>query len=1084
MTTPGGDSSKKSRRKQLEHSPGVHVQEVAEMANGYVSLPEALRLLKRVFSVRSIMVEGGSRVIGSFLASATDFVDCLFLTIGACMVGGISPATAFEDAQRRVASGCVLPVLSDLQTCQVGDDLVVVGTPKPGTCLPRRPVEGEAAHSRGQERLGAQRNGRALVLFLDLDGCIVTDASLRAQLHERVVRYCRPCYALEARECEELRRKHGSAIRGLQVLAAARGEPMPSSEVARFYKDVFSAIDLSALATGGGVGGNASGMHHQVRLGQLLRALPCKKVLVTDAPRKLYADRVLATLGLEGLWDGVISPEEGGNACNNGSPCHSPTNDATVCWEDVDCRYPADCFERVFLSESDAYLQRVQEVAGIRGVLVSRERPAQHALLEVFGCVPESAPPTAKEYLVAKESIDCSALNGDVRVALVSELKRKRSNGNVLRVLDVGAGLVSMLRHVAELATVAGFSALDYVALERSGDLVDEASKMLHERKGLTSRPIEAEAIAAGVKARFRGFLEAQPSLEVAVTMLQGDAVHLSDDKVCRGWSCVAPDGGGQSDSGAECPCGLVVACGFADLLPPETLSAALHRLAPGALCWMPITFSGRTWFEPTLDDVCSGVEGLAGKRPSDSVVTAAYHQHLMHNEGQHIDVARLQAAFAKRGARSLARGESNWSISPVSDPVMWEAMMRFIGLGATPFLWPHWSAQDWVAARRASRPVIRASNEDFLFELSAQPSPLRHGSYRALSFVAPRSLRIETREREALRLRPGQVELASICSLISTGTELKFFRGDFDPNEGEKLDSTLAGMEESIGYPMDYGYSLCGRVVAVGDAVDASHLGRLFFAFNPHASSAVVDAASLMEVPEGIAPSDAIYLPAIETALSIVHDAHPRAGERVLVIGQGLIGLLVTWLLSQMLVEVEVTDLSPQRLAVALRFGATSAWLAGETRPAARFDAVVEVSGSSSALQTAVDQAQDGGRVVIASWYPSTLALRLGTRFHRSHVKLIASQVSQLPAEVSATWTKQRRFAAALRFLRKLAPSRHLTSLRVPLERAHEAYDALDKAQDVIAAEILYEPTAGGEKLPPKAGDADQAPIKRPRCF
>ena len=94
---------------------------------------------------------------------------------------------------------------------------------------------------------------------------------------------------------------------------------------------------------------------------------------------------------------------------------------------------------------------------------------------------------------------------------------------------------------------------------------------------------------------------------------------------------------------------------------------------------------------------------------------------------------------------------------------------------------------------------------------------------------------------------------------------------------------------------------------------------------------------------------------------------------------------------------------------------------------------------------------------MVVASWYSSALTLQLGTRFHRSHITLVASQVSELPAAVSRTWTKARRFEAAWRLARELRPAAALTTLRVPLARAGEAYARLDEGKEV-AAEISYD--------------------------
>ncbi|CAM9555661.1 unnamed protein product, partial [Phaeothamnion confervicola] len=299
------------------------------------------------------------------------------------------------------------------------------------------------------------------------------------------------------------------------------------------------------------------------------------------------------------------------------------------------------------------------------------------------------------------------------------------------------------------------------------------------------------------------------------------------------------------------------------------------------------------------------------------------------------------------------------------------------------------------------------------------------------LEFVAPRRVEVRSETLAAAAVGPRQVAIAAYCSSVSTGTELKVFRGEFGDGSAA-LDTTIPDMAgQTMTYPMRYGYSLVGRVVHCGAEVERPEglLGRLVFAFSPHASVVVVDYDSVMLVPEGIAAEDAIYVPAVETALSLVQDACPRVGERVAVFGQGMIGLLVTAILSRGhgnvgVGSVTAVDILPARRAAALRrAGATRACdptaLAAEGDDNA-FDVCVEVSGSPRGLQSAVDRAGYGGRVVLGSWYGAAPAtLRLGLDFHRSHVTLQASQVSRVAAALSDRWDKARRFRAAWTLVR-----------------------------------------------------------------
>ena len=303
-----------------------------------------------------------------------------------------------------------------------------------------------------------------------------------------------------------------------------------------------------------------------------------------------------------------------------------------------------------------------------------------------------------------------------------------------------------------------------------------------------------------------------------------------------------------------------------------------------------------------------------------------------------------------------------------------------------------------------------------------------------------------------------------SICSLISSGTELKIFKGLFDD---AALDVNIDGMaDERMTYPLAYGYSLVGRVTSCGSNVqDGKDLvGKLVFLFSPHSSHVIADRSSLQVVPEGISAEDAIFLPSVETALSLVHDAHVRVGENVAVYGQGLIGLLVTSLLSMNKGNLDSSttgafgtitafDTIPDRLAKAAVMGASQALHPKEVSKAGPFDVSIEVSGNGRALQSAIDHTTDGGRVIVGSWYGNKdVTLNLGIDFHRSHKTIKTSQVSDIPAELSGLWTKQRRFGLAWNLVRLLKPSQ-LISRRLTLSDAQQAYMALERGEEIAVA-------------------------------
>lgn len=291
----------------------------------------------------------------------------------------------------------------------------------------------------------------------------------------------------------------------------------------------------------------------------------------------------------------------------------------------------------------------------------------------------------------------------------------------------------------------------------------------------------------------------------------------------------------------------------------------------------------------------------------------------------------------------------------------------------------------------------------------------------------------------------------------------MKIFKGMFDE---AALDVNIKGMaDETMKYPLAYGYSLVGVVTkCAADVPDAKDLvGKLVFTFSPHSSHVIVDRDSIKIVPDGVSARDAIFMPSVETALSIVHDAHVRVGEKVAIYGQGLIGLLVNAILSRThqteivqsgnLGTVTVFDTISDRLAAASKMGAYQALLPSEAANAGPFDVSIEVSGNYRALQSAIDHTSNGGRIIIGSWYGNAdIALKLGIDFHRSHKVIQTSQVSEIPAKLQTLWSKERRFELTWELVKQLRPSRLITK-EVTLDRAQEAYTLLDNGEEIAVA-------------------------------
>ncbi|MFK7847371.1 MAG: zinc-binding dehydrogenase [Rhodothermales bacterium] len=298
-----------------------------------------------------------------------------------------------------------------------------------------------------------------------------------------------------------------------------------------------------------------------------------------------------------------------------------------------------------------------------------------------------------------------------------------------------------------------------------------------------------------------------------------------------------------------------------------------------------------------------------------------------------------------------------------------------------------------------------------------------------------------------------GEVLVASRYSAISSGTEMLAYRGLLP--QGLLLDESLAGMQEEATYPFKYGYALVGTVVRKGEDVDDAWLGRRVFAFHPHESHFVASTNALICLPDDLSFEDALFLANMETAVSFLMDGRPMIGERVLVIGLGVVGLLTaSLLLRQQDLHVDVVDLKEKRRAWAKHIGVHEAYAPPELdliigQEANQYDLVYELSGNPAGLNAAIASAKASGKIVVGSWYGTKpAALDLGGRFHRSKLSIYASQVSTLDPAHAGRWTKSRRLSLALSLLPKLSPRRFI-SHQFSIEKAADAYQLLDQQNE-----------------------------------
>jgi 2-desacetyl-2-hydroxyethyl bacteriochlorophyllide A dehydrogenase len=338
----------------------------------------------------------------------------------------------------------------------------------------------------------------------------------------------------------------------------------------------------------------------------------------------------------------------------------------------------------------------------------------------------------------------------------------------------------------------------------------------------------------------------------------------------------------------------------------------------------------------------------------------------------------------------------------------------------------------------------------------------------RAREVIIQTPGRIEVHEAEVSNPGPGKIRVrTSVCG-ISPGTELLAFRGKLPTRDD--TDHSIDPHAGSATYPMRTGYCSVGVVDKTGPNVDPDWNGRRVFAFQPHGTHSIAETSDVISLSAELSDELATFIPNLETAIGLVMDGQPAIGERVVVLGQGIVGLLVTRLLSRYpLALLASADRVEERRERARSSGADLAidpsdeedrdrlfqLLMAEGEPSCA-DLIFELSGNPDALNDAISFAGFGARIVAGSWYgKKPAALDLGGRFHRNRISISSSQVSTINPAFSARWSKSRRMREVLRLLPGLALENLITH-RFPIGQADQAFALLDQSPENALQVIL----------------------------
>jgi NADPH:quinone reductase-like Zn-dependent oxidoreductase len=257
-----------------------------------------------------------------------------------------------------------------------------------------------------------------------------------------------------------------------------------------------------------------------------------------------------------------------------------------------------------------------------------------------------------------------------------------------------------------------------------------------------------------------------------------------------------------------------------------------------------------------------------------------------------------------------------------------------------------------------------------------------------------------------------GEVMVRTLRSGVSRGSETLVFRGAVPPSQYATMRAPF--QEGEFPGPVKYGYLNVGAVERGPPALR----GRTVFCLYPHQSAYVVPVAAVTVVPEDVPPARAVLAGTVETAVNALWDAAPLVGDRVTVVGAGMVGCCVARLLSRFPgARITLVDVDSSRAGVADVLGVDFA-LPADAEDGR--DLVIHTSATSAGLQRSLELQAPEGTVIELSWYgESEVSLSLGGAFHSGRLGIRASQVGTVSPARAARRTTADRLALALELLR-----------------------------------------------------------------
>ncbi|RMG27350.1 MAG: dehydrogenase [Methanobacteriota archaeon] len=298
----------------------------------------------------------------------------------------------------------------------------------------------------------------------------------------------------------------------------------------------------------------------------------------------------------------------------------------------------------------------------------------------------------------------------------------------------------------------------------------------------------------------------------------------------------------------------------------------------------------------------------------------------------------------------------------------------------------------------------------------------------RSVWFDAPNKVSI--RDEEICEIDE-KVIVKSLFSGISLGTESLVLNGKVPQEITRQM--KLKYQQGDFSFPIKYGYSLVGKVISEG-----KYTGEIVHILHPHQTHAVVEKHDIFLINRSIPLPRVALISNMETAVNAIWDAKPLLGDKIAVVGFGLIGSLIARILKEIQgYEVWIDDISPVKQKLAGQMGFN---LIGDHDGS--FDIVFHSSGDYRGLQKSIKLAGKEAKIIELSWYGAKRGnIELGTEFHYRRHKIISSQVSTVAYHRKDI---EERKQICLDLLKNDCFDDHITKI-VPFNEVKQVYKHID---------------------------------------